>query len=283
MKILITGGKGFLGSNLVKKLLNNNHEVSLILRDTLNSEQLIKEFNPDVFVHCAWDGGNSYNDVNNLKQINNVIDGINFIKILNELPTKTKFLGFGSFSEYGPSLNKPFSEDDIEKPINLYGLSKYTLKNYSKLLCDNHNIEWGWVRPCYVYGPGDVNTRLIPNVINKLLNNKKVNLDKCDKIIDYIYIDDFINFIYSLIIGENIDGIYNLCSGEQYKLKDIIIKIGLLTNKLNNIKFDNPPSRDLTSSMICGNNNKIKEYSGINNLINLNDGLLKTINYYKNN
>ncbi len=281
MKILVTGGKGFLGSSLVKKILHHNHEVSIISRDTLNYEQHIKNFNPDVFIHCAWDGGNNYKDVNDLKQINNVTYGVNIIEILNTLPTKTKFIGFGSFSEYG-YYDTPIEETFIENPINLYGLSKYTFKNYSKLLCSNYNIEWGWIRPCYVYGPGDVKTRLIPSVITKLLNNEKIELDKCNKIIDYIYIDDFVNFAYSLIIGQNIKGVYNLSSGEQYKLKDIITQIGLLTNKLNNISFNKPSSRDLTSSMICGDNSKIKKYSKINKLVSLNEGLLKTINYHKN-
>lgn len=282
MKILITGGRGFLGSHLSNKMLNMNHDVSLILRDTPNFEQQILNFNPDVFIHCAWDGGNNYSSVNDIKQVDNVYQGINLIELLSKLPTKTKFLGFGSFAEYGTLNNRPALETDIEYPTNLYGLSKYTFKNYSKILCDKYNIEWGWIRPCYVYGPGDVNTRLIPSIINKLLNNEKIELDKCDKIIDYIYIDDFTDLVYSLVVGENIDGIYNICSGEQYKLRNVIDQICLLMNKQDNIIFNDLLTRELTSSMICGYNNKIKKYSKINNLIDLTEGLTRTINYYKN-
>ena len=130
------------------------------------------------------------------------------------------------------------------------------------MLSDMYNIEWGWIRPCYVYGPGDVSTRLIPTIINKLLRNEKVTLDECNKIIDYIHIDDFVNFTYSLIVG-NIDGIYNICSGQQYNLRDIVNKIGILMDKLDNIQFNTSSTRKLTSHIICGNNNKIGTIVGV--------------------
>lgn len=275
MKILITGGKGFLGSNIARKAMSMGDEVLIISRDNINPNHQIVEFNPDIVIHCAWKGGNNYNDVNSLSQFDNVSQSIELIELINQLPTKTKFIGFGSFAEYG-TLNSPALETDKEQPTNLYGLSKYTFKNYSKMLCDIYNIEWGWVRPCYVYGPGDVSTRLIPTIINKLSKNEKVILDECNKIIDYIYIDDFVDFTYSLIVG-NIDGIYNICSGQQYNLRDIVNKIGILMNKLDNIQFNTSSTRKLTSSIICGDNNKIKEQSKITTLIDLDTGLLKTI------
>ena len=275
MKVLITGGNGFLGSNIARKVLSTGNELCITSRNTIDPKHQIIEFNPDVVIHCAWKGGNNYNDINDLSQFNNVSQGIELIETISKLPTKTRFIGFGSFAEYG-NLTSPASETDIEQPINLYGLSKYTFKNYSKMLCDKHNIEWGWVRPCYVYGPGDVSTRLIPTLINKLSKNEKVILDECNKIIDYIYIDDFVNLAYSLITG-NINGVYNICSGQQYNLRDIVNKIGMLMNRLNNIQFNNSSTRELTSPIICGNNNKIKEQSQITTLTDLNTGLLKTI------
>jgi UDP-glucose 4-epimerase len=275
MKIVITGANGFLGSNIANKVIKENHELLVILRDTVDRDNKILEFNPDIVVHCAWSGGNNYNDINDISQYNNVSQGIELIEVINKLPTKTKFIGLGSFSEYGV-LTSQATEIDKEYPNNLYGLSKYTFKNYSKLLCDKYNIEWGWIRPCYVYGPGDVKSRLIPTIINKLAKNEKVVLDECDKIIDYIYIDDFVNFTYSLIVG-SVDGIYNICSGEQYNLRDIVNMIGSLMNKQDNIYFNNSLTRELTSRIICGNNNKIKHQSQISTLTNIETGLLKTI------
>jgi nucleoside-diphosphate-sugar epimerase len=280
MRILITGGNGFIGSNIVKKLTINNHYIYSLPKDCTNIKETVIEFNPDVLIHCGWHGGNSYNDINNPDQFyKNINYSIELIEGLTKIKKKTKFIGFGSFAEYGPK-NNIIKENEQEHPTDLYGLSKYTIKQYSELLCNQNNIEWAWVRPCYVYGPGDVNTRLIPNIINKLLKNENVNLDNCDKIIDYIYIDDFVSFVYSLIIG-NINGVYNICSGQQYYLKDIVNKIGLIMNKSEKIHFNNFSTRELTSHTVCGNNDKIKEQSQITELIDLDTGLLKTIKTYE--
>lgn len=281
MKIVVTGANGFLGSNFIKKLQNEKHEICSIIRSTINPFEKILEFEPDVVVHFAWDGGNNYESVSDVKQFDNVINGIELLNTLNMLSKKPKFVGIGSFSEYG-NLKHPAIETDIEYPNNLYGLSKYTFKNYSEILCEKFNMNWLWVRPCYTYGPGDVSTRLIPKVIKTIINNQKLELDSCNKIIDYLYIDDFTNYLYTLVIGDNTNGIYNLCSGNQYNLKEVINTICKLMNSSNYITFNTNPSRNLTSPIICGYNYKIKKYSKITKLTELTDGLNKTINYYKN-
>jgi nucleoside-diphosphate-sugar epimerase len=147
--------------------------------------------------------------------------------------------------------------------------------------CKTNNIPWTWIRPCYVYGPGDVDTRLIPTVINKLLNKENVYLDACQKIIDYIYIDDFTNYVYDIII-KSAQGVYNVCSGQQYYLQNVITMIGSLLNATNYINYDNTLSRNLTSTCICGSNLKIKQLTSFAETISLAEGLQKTINFYKN-
>jgi nucleoside-diphosphate-sugar epimerase len=300
MRILITGGNGFLGSNIVRKLIKENHDVYVFSKSTNNTQDIldkikfdfssnnelvnfekeILEFSPEVVIHCGWSGGNSYQDVNDLNQLyENVESSVKLIEILNKLTNKPKFIGFGSFSEYGNSLS-PINENDIEQPLNLYGLSKLTFKNYSKMLCDRYGMEWVWVRPCYIYGPNDVKTRLIPLLIDKLLNDQEVILDDCNKTIDYLYIDDFTNYFYSLL-QNNPQGIYNICSGNQYNLKQLIQDITKISKSKSQVIFDPKLNRKFTSPYICGDNNKIKTHSNYHPQTNLHDGISLTINYYK--
>ena len=301
MRILITGGNGFLGSNIVRKLIKENHSVYVFSKSTNNIQDVldkvkfnfssnnklvnfkdnILEFYPEIVIHCGWSGGNNYQDVNDLDQLyENVESSIKLIEILNKLPNKPKFIGFGSFSEYGKSLI-PINENDIEQPLNLYGLSKLTFKNYSKMLCEMYGMEWVWVRPCYIYGPNDVKTRLIPLLINKLILNQDIILDDCNKTIDYLYIDDFTNYFYSLI-QDNAQGIYNICSGRQYNLKKLIQEIIEISESKSQVIFDPKLNRKFTSSYICGDNNKIETHSSYYPQTNLHDGISLTVNYYKN-
>ena len=300
MNILITGGNGFLGCNLVKKLVKYNHNVYVLSRSNTNLIDIlsdikfdfcenkdfilykkdIHEFQPDVVLHFGWSGGNNYNDVNDLSQFyNNVQYSIELINILKDLKNKTKFIGIGSFAEYG-SQTKIISEVTNETPLNLYGLSKLTFKQYSEMLCKQFNIDWAWLRPCYVYGPGDVSTRLIPTLITKFLKNSPINLDSCNTVIDYIYINDFIDFVYEIVVSK-CTGVFNVCSGNEYNLKDVIYKIRELTNSYSDINFDVINEKENVSKYICGDNTKIEQATNIKCKINLETGLLTTINFYK--
>jgi nucleoside-diphosphate-sugar epimerase len=301
MNILITGGNGFLGSNLTKKLLSEGHSlyvfskeknnISNILdqiqfgyghaKEIINFKNEIARFSPDLVLYCGWSGGNSYTDINSVKQFyNNVEPGIAFIEMLKDLPKKPKFVGFGTILEYGTHTS-PIDESFEENPIDLYGLSKHTFKNYSKMLCDFYGLEWMWLRLGYNYGPHDVKTRLIPSLINKCLKNEDIVLDECKRTIDYLYVDDFVELVCSLITT-NSTGIYNVSSGRQYVLKDIINDIHRLSNSSSKIIFDPKLNRKFASQYVCIDNSKIIKTTGIVPKTDLETGLLKTINYYKN-
>lgn len=298
MKILITGGNGFLGSNLAEYLLNKGHNVLVISRNNNNIYHLLDKiefiqynsedysvyenkiisYSPNVVIHCAWEGGNSYNDVNSLNQIyKNIPLSLGLLEIINKQQIKPKFIGFGSFVEYG-ILNTKAEEEQIESPINFYGLSKNIFKNISKLFCSQNNIKWNWVRPCYVYGPKDVSTRLIPSIINKLLKNESITLNSCDTVIDYLYIEDFCEALYTLI-NTDTEGIYNICSGKEYSLRYIIEFIQQNMSTSQNIIFDSSLDRKFSSKYMCGSNNKIINNTKWIPTTLLEEGLIKTIKY----
>lgn len=298
MNILVTGANGFLGSNFVKftfnkhnlfalsennnnliNVINNIKYISTNLQFYKNYYNEINDFEPDVVILFGWAGANSYKTINNLNQYyENIPHYIDFLTFINGLKKKPKFIGIGSFSEYG-IYNRKINELDYENPNNFYGLSKLTYKNYSELFCKQNNIDWMWIRPCFIYGPTDVSTRLIPSVIKKCLKNETIELDECNKIIDYLYIDDFVNQLYQLI-NLNATGVYNICSGNQYNLKDIINLIVKLTNSNSKIIYNKNLNRTLNNNVICGDNDKIKKLLDTSSSVCIADGIQKTIKFY---
>jgi nucleoside-diphosphate-sugar epimerase len=202
------------------------------------------------------------------------------LQLLSQLPKKPKFIGFGSFAEYGKHTSI-INELTETKPINLYGLSKLVFKEYSEMLCNQWNMDWLWIRPCYVYGPQDVQTRFIPSLIQKFLKGESVTLDACTTIIDYIYIDDFVDQVYALALESSV-GIFNICSGNQYHIKDIIKYIHEMTLSTSKISYDETLNRSATSSVICGDSTKTIKHTKNKPKVTLQNGLNKTIEFYKN-
>jgi nucleoside-diphosphate-sugar epimerase len=291
MKILVTGGNGFLGSNVVRKLLSEGHELFVISNNCNNILDIlpqliyntrytnaIDEFQPDVVIHFGWKGGNNAKDVHHINQFyDNMPMSLDLLSRLVLLPQKPKFIGVGSFAEYG-DYNFPIKEEYFEKPQTLYGVSKLSLKNYSELICTQNGMEWSWIRPCYIYGPGDVSTRLIPTTINKCINNQPIELDACNKIIDYLYIDDFCKYVSYLATNKS-TGVYNLSSGYKYHLQEVIKTIHQLVGNNNSISFTE--EQDL-QKWVCGDNSKIVQESGQTPSNDFLTGMIKTINFYKN-
>jgi len=275
MKIAITGATGFLGGSLKEFLNLNDHTVLGISTKDDNFITKVSEFKPDVFIHCAWIGGSSYGDTQDLIQYENISDGVKVFKALNK-NKKVKFIGFGSFSEYG-IVDDVIEESFLENPSSLYGISKNSFKEMSKSFCDFKNFDWLWIRPCYIYGPNDVATRLIPKVIKDCLEKKEVVLNSCQSVVDYLYIDDFVRAIHELIV-QNKHGVYNICSGEQYIVKDIVSHIGDICN-FNNITYDSKRDRVNFPKKICGSRQKLTFETGWKPEVEIVDGLKKTIEH----
>lgn len=294
MRVLITGGNGFLGSALARHFLSQGHDICVASRNAYRIRDILERitfietsdvgathpdklisFCPNIVIDCAWNGGNNYNQVNSLDQFElNIGRSINLLEAIKQMNESPMFIGFGSFAEYG-MIQAKAEEHQQETPVTYYGLAKTTVKEMSKMYCEQNGIKWAWVRPCYIYGPNDVETRLIPKVIYHLLNDKPLVLDSCDTIIDYLHVYDFCTAIVSLIETQK-TGVFNICSGNEYRLLDVISLIQRELG-LGKIVHDESLSRGYSPKYICGCNRKIKQETGWNSVIDLRQGILDTI------
>lgn len=149
--IVVTGGNGFIGSYLVKELLNENYKPILLLRKNANLERLrnlktlkffetrnylnkkivdeLQSFKPISFIHCAWSGVLG-KDRNNRIQKNNVELSINSVKLAKKIGCYN-WIGLGSHAEYGSQKIK-INESLKCYPTTLYG--KYKLESGKKCL-----------------------------------------------------------------------------------------------------------------------------------------------------
>lgn len=295
MKILVTGAGGFLGSNLCN-LLSKEHEMLAVSRKTnrliadenikfskfdmseyVNLDAVFNTFAPDIVIHCAWEGGNSSRDVNEIWQSNNIISSTNLLKLCSKYKIK-HFIGFGSCAEFGDS-KQILSENTECNPLNMYGINKLFFKLISEKYCLDQDIKFSWLRPVFTYGPFDVETRLIPKVIKSFLNNEDVVLNSCSAIVDYLYVEDFCKAVKN-IIDLKLFGDYIISSDKQYQVRNVVEQIYQTIKPTSNLFFDNSII-DKSPQFICGTSEKLKNLSKWNPAYSLSEGLKITIKYFK--
>ena len=269
MDFWITGGAGFIGSALAKKLNNNSVDDILIIDDLTNGEKFsnlkkIKFYeylDIDDFLFkleknlidkpkCIFHQGaitNTMERDGKLMFKHNYTFSVKLFKWAIE--NKVSFIYASSAAVYG--LNEVCIESQsFENPINIYGYSKLAFDNYVRRHLHKIKSQVVGLRYFNVYGYGEKNKGNMASTIyqfyNQLEKNKKIqlfgkylNYDKGLQCRDFIYIDDVIKTIMWVYENKNISGIFNLGTGQASSFNEVAKEIILNHNELDDQAFNN--------------------------------------------
>ena len=297
--ILVVGGAGFIGINLVKILLKHGAKVTCLSRKNKKIEIINKNLK---YIFCDYEKFNILKKKINkpfeyVINLGGYIDHSKFfirgrevidnhfsstINLLLSLKKKKlkRYLHIGTCDEYGENIS-PIKEDSKEDPITSYALAKLASINLLTMLHKTENFPATSLRLFLVYGPHQKNDRLIPQVINGCLKKNFFPVSKGIQLRDFCYVDDVINaIILSLIKKEAIGEVFNVGSGKPVSVKLIISKISKII-KQGQPQFNKIPFRKNENLKLYPSINKISKMLGWKPKINLNEGLVKTIHYYK--
>ena len=293
-RVLVTGGTGFIGRNVVDELIRRGYEVHSLVyppfapekeglvqyeMNLLDNKQLEEFFNLHSFenlIHLAWyvGAGCQTADVN--------FDWLAAsLKILKHFKNAggSKILMAGSVSEYDYSYGYM---DEKKTPLNnefLYGKSKAALYSIAKEFCLRNDINFKWARIFNVYGPNERKERLMPSVITSMLKGEDVKVSTCEKFQDYLHVEDMAKGIVSLF-ESNVSDAVNICSGKPVQLRAIVEKIATLTNFKGKIIWGAVPTY-FEEPLVVGNNNRLKNEVLFTPQYSLEDGLKQTINWWR--
>ena len=297
--ILVIGGTGFIGTNLVKRFLKFGAKVTCL---SLKKKQIKVVHKNLKYVRCDYTKFNilkkkinkPFEYVVNLGgyidhskffgQGRQVVDN-HFLSTMNLLLSLKKdklkrYLHIGTCDEYGEN-NSPVKENFREDPITSYALAKLASINLLVMLNKTENFPATALRLFLVYGPYQKNDRLIPQVINGCLEKKSFPVSKGIQLRDFCYVDDVINaIILSLTKKRALGEVFNVGSGKPVSVKFIINEISNII-KQGKPQFNKIPFRKNENLKLYPSINKIRRILGWKPKTNLNQGLVKTINYYK--
>ena len=298
MKILVTGGAGFIGSNLVDRLIDEGYKVFVI--DNLSSGKK-ENLNKKAIFYKA--------DICNLNKIFPLFKGIDYVFHLAANPrvlfsvenpieshkvnvdgtlnvlyasykNKVKRLIFASSSAvYGNIKKLPLREDMKPNPISPYGLHKLIGEYYCKLFSDLYNLETVCLRYFNVYGPKMDPEGPYALVIGKFLKLKKENkpltiYGNGKQTRDFVYVNDVVEANILAMKSKKVGKgeVINICSGKNYSINYIAKLIGGKKIYL--------PARKGEMKHTLGDNSLAKKLLGWKPKISLEEGINYLLNNY---
>lgn len=241
MRILVLGASGFLGRNCIKSLVKNNTvfavdridfefegvEFSKInITDTDMIENYIEEKKIDVIVHFISSLIPSSNLQNYLDDINSIY--VPTLKLIEYCSANN--IGFVYISSGGAiygNQEEIFNEHTTKEPDSFYGLSKLNLENAINFYHKKSNLQYLILRPSNPYGHGQNlygKQGLIAVILGKILKNEPIEIwGDGSNLKDYIYIDDFVFYVDSLINNKaSWNNTYNIGSGVGTSINDVL-------------------------------------------------------------
>ena len=304
MNILVTGGAGFIGSNLVDTLIDKGHSVVIVdnlstgTRKNLNpkakfyladirDEGIIKEIfsieKPDIIDHHA-----AQIDVRKSLEVPgfdaevNIIGSINLIKEAIEYNVKKFIYVSTGGAIYGEPEKLPVKEDTPINPVCQYGISKHTVEHYLYLYGLHYGLNYTVLRYPNVYGPrqnpkGEAGVNAI--FINQMLARKTtIIFGDGEQLRDYVYVGDIVDANIAALEKGN-SSIYNIASGKGVSVNQIFFELKDILNFIDDPIYK--PARTGEIYKIYLDPSKANDELGWKAKTSFRDGLEKTVEWQR--
>ena len=315
MKILVTGGAGFIGSNLVYRLMNDERVTTVKVLDNLETGRFanISAFQKndkfefiegdirnhaiclsatkgcDIVSHQAALGSvpRSVKDPITTHEVN-ATGTLNIFNAARENKIK-RIVYAASSSTYGDHPGLPKVEEKIGAPISPYGVTKLVNELYAKVFAELYAMEFIGLRYFNVYGPqqnpAGPYAAVIPLFIKALLDeNSPVINGTGDSSRDFTFVEDVVQANLLAMFTDNpnaLNQVYNVAKGEQTTLNELFDRLREISGK--NIKPIYGPERNGDIKHSLADISKAKKVLGYDPVTSPAEGLRKTFDWYKKN
>lgn len=300
-ELLVIGGTGFIGRHLVDQAASHGYQptilslhkvqkrekisgVEYIVGDLCSQKELKNNLigrdieylvNLGGYIdHSKYDKGGRETMMTHFLGVQNLIQYLDW----NNLK---RFIQIGSSDEYGGQ-SAPQDESMREEPISFYSMGKVAAGQMLQMLYKTEGFPCVILRPFLVYGPGQDEQRFLPQIISGCLREESFPASYGEQLRDFCYIDDIINGIFRALESSDAVGqIINLASGQPVTIKNMIKRVQKMAGS-GDPQFGKVPYRPGENMALYADITKAKKLLEWEAKVDLDEGIRRTIEYYKN-
>lgn len=303
-RAIVTGGTGFVGANLVRRLLRDGHEVHLLVRpgyavwriealrsdvslhevelhDPTSVAKAVSRIRPDWIFHLAAHGAYSWQEDMHRMVQTNIVGTVNLVEACLSAGFAA-FVNAGSSSEYGFKDHAP-SETEPLDPNSHYAVTKASATLYCRYASRSRNVRITTLRLYSVYGPYEEPRRLVPTLIVHGLEGELPPLVNPDTARDFIYVDDVIEaFILAAgRMGGEPGAVYNVGTGVQTCMREAVETARRVLGIKAEAHWGSMPGRIWDTSVWVADNRRIREELGWKPAHTFEEGFRKTADWLR--
>lgn len=308
MRVMVTGASGFIGSNLIPKLLAMGAEVHSVeryvagrfgkldsqvirhfaeLRDYPALVQEVKNIQPEVVIHLAALSPVAYSFDHPTEVLEtNWLASLQLAEACRKnVPDLAHFISAGTSEEYGVTTLRPATEDSPCVPNSPYSCAKLASTQYFMYLLKAYDFPVTVMRCTNTYGRKNDAHFFVERAILQMLKNKdgEVYLGDPDPVRDFMYVDDHVEAYLNVLRNreKTIGQIFNFATGRTLKVQEVADKIGDLSGFKGKIVWHSIPRRPLDIMNHTLSTAKAKSLLGWEAKVPLEQGLKRTIGVWQ--
>ncbi len=308
MKILVTGGAGFIGSHLVDLLLSQNHQVVVLdnfstgkLNNLPGADRALSIVNGDIrscdTVEQAATGCDAIVHLAAVASVQASVDDpggthqVNLVGTLNLLEAAKKqgirrFVYASSAAVYGDTRDLPVSETTQLKPLTPYAADKLAGEHYIEFYRRQYNLEPVIFRFFNIFGPRQDPLSPYSGVISIFLQRALAHqaitvFGDGEQTRDFVDVADLVRLLeHAVTMAESVAEPMNVGNAKQTSLNQLLAAIQDFASHPLDIRYSEPRPGDIRHS--CADNQRVKEQMGFHNQYTIADGLKRTWEWMKN-
>ena len=301
MKVLITGAGGFIGSQVVRKVLQEGHTVLAVLRPAESSERLIdcldsislfrcdlydgnavrkmvEETRPEKALHLAW-----YVETGKYWQARENLNCVRMsLCLAQELAEAgcSRFVGAGTCAEYVWDAGLLTEDVTPLRPQSLYGVCKNATREVLQAFCDQAGMGFAWTRFFLLFGPMEAKERLIPYVVLTLLKGEVAQCTRGEQMRDFLYVEDAASAMWA-VAKSGLTGPVNVGSGQAIKVRTLVETVARHLQREENLALGALPSDPQEPPLLQADIRRLAGVVGWKPSLTLEEGVAKTCEWWR--